>query len=130
LALVGGETSKLGLVGDAFKLFDTTVNNYATFSCLPEFLRGSVAENLPWIFFFKKKFAKLDMQSIVDKHENNNEYANSKIMSFVYWANQHQSKKYRKQSLIYLDRAIALDLHYLGGRKRAELLKNRFAKQK
>jgi hypothetical protein len=71
------------------------------------------------------------MQSIIYKQENNNEYANSKIMSFVYWAwaNQHQSKKYRKQSLAYLDRAIALDPHYLGGGKRAEELKNRFAQK-
>jgi hypothetical protein len=132
LSLVGGETMKLKLVGEAFKLFQTSVDNYAAISYLPEFLRGSVAENLPWVFFFKKKFAKLDMQSIIDKQEKNNHYANSKIMSFVYWAwaNQHQGKKYRKQALIYLDKAIALDPHYLGGRKRAELLKNRFAKQK
>ncbi len=132
LSLLGGETMKLKLVGEAFKLFQTAVDNYAAVSYLPEFLRGSVAENLPWIFFFKKKFAKLDMQSIIDKQEKNNHYANSKIMSFVYWAwaNQHQNKKYRKQSLAYLDRAIALDPHYLGGRKKAEELKNRFVNQK
>jgi tetratricopeptide (TPR) repeat protein len=129
LSLVGGETMKLKLVGEAFKLFQTAVDNYAAVSYLPEFLRGSVAENLPWIFFFKKKFAKLDIQSIIDKQEKNNEYANSKIMSFVYWAwaNQHQGMKYRKQALTYLDKAIALDPSYLGGRKRAEELKDRFA---
>jgi hypothetical protein len=128
LSLVGGETMKLRLVGEAFKLFQTAVDNYATVSYLPEFLRGSVAENLSWIFFFKKKFTKLDMQSIIHKQEKNNHYASSKIMSFVYWAwaNQHQSKKYRKQALTYLDKVIALDPHYLGGRKKAEELKSRF----
>jgi hypothetical protein len=132
LSLVGGETRKLKLVGEAFKLFRIAVDNYAAISYLPEFLRGSVAENLPWIFFFKKKFAKLDMESIIRKQEKNGEYANGKIMSFVYWAwaNEHQSKKYRKQSLAYLDKAIALDHNYLGGRKRAEELKNKFANQK
>jgi tetratricopeptide (TPR) repeat protein len=127
LSLVGGETSKLGLVGDAFKLFDTAVNNYAAFSYLPEFLRGSVAENLPWIFFSKKKFARKDMQSIIEKQGKNSEYANGKIMSFVYWAwaNQHQGKKFRKQSLAYLEKAIALDPNFAGGRARAEVLRNK-----
>jgi hypothetical protein len=127
LSLVGGETMKLKLVGEAFKLFRAAVDSYASVSYLPEFLRGSVAENLPWIFFFKKKFAKLDMQSIITRQDKNNGYANGKIMSFVCWAwaNQHQGKKFRKQSLAYLDRAIALDPTYLGGRKRAEELKSK-----
>ncbi len=125
LSLIGGENKKLGLVGDAFKLFKQTVNDYAGVSYFPEFLRGSVAENLPFFFFKKRKFAKLDMQSIIDKQNENPNYASLKIMSFVYWAwaNQHQSKRYRTESLIYLEKAISLDTNYEGGRKRAEELK-------
>ena len=125
LSLVGGETKKLGLVGDSFSLFGQAVNDYADVSYLPEFLRGSVAENLPFFFFKKRKFAKLDMQSIIDKQNNNPNYASPKIISFVYWAwaNQHQSKKFRTESLTYLDKAISLDPNYVGGRKRAEELK-------
>jgi hypothetical protein len=130
LSLVGGETKKLGLVGQAFILFEQAVNDYSEISYLPEFLRGSVAENLPFFFFSKRKFAKLDMQSIIDKQNKNPDYASPKIMSFVYWAwaNQHQSKKYRTESLAYLDKVISLDPNYVGGRKRAEELKKKLTK--
>jgi len=130
LSLTGGETMKLKLVDDAFKLFEQAVKKYGNISYLPEFLRGSVAENLPWFFFSKIKFAKIDMQSIIDKQNKNNEYANWKIMSFTYWAwaNQHQSKKDRGQALNYLIKAIALDPDYKAGRAKAEALKVKFAK--
>lgn len=125
LSLVGAETRNLKLLGEAFTLFNDAVNNYSDVSYLPEFLRGSVAENLPWFFFSKRKFAKRDFQSIIDKQGNNKTYANWKIMSFTYWAwaNQHQSKKYRTQSLAYLDKAILLDPNYKAGRQKAEDLK-------
>jgi tetratricopeptide (TPR) repeat protein len=130
LSLVGGETMKLGLVGDAFKLFEKSIQDYGAISYSPAFLRGSVAENLPWFFFSKRKFAKIDMQSIIEKQASNSEYANWKIMSFVYWAwaNQNQSKKYRTQALTYLDKAIALDPDFKAGRQRAEQLKAKIMK--
>jgi hypothetical protein len=125
LSLLGGETMKLNLVGVAFKLFEESVKNYGEISCYPLFLRGSVAENLPWFFFTKRKFAKIDMQSIIDKQAANKSYANWKIMSFVYWswANQRQTGKYKAQSLIYLEKAIELDPNFKAGRQRAEDLK-------
>ena len=125
LSLVGAETKKLKLLGEAFALFNDAVKDYSTVSYLPEFLRGSVAENLPWFFFTKRKFAKQDFQSIIDKQDKNNEYANWKVMSFTYWAwaKQRQSKKYRTQSLAYLDKAISLDQNYKAGRTKAEELK-------
>lgn len=130
LSLLGGETMKLGLVGDAFKLFDESIKKYGNVSYSPEFLRGSVAENLPWFFLSKRKFAKTDMQSIIDKQIVNSDFANWKIMSFVYWAwaNQRQSGKYKAQSLIYLDKAIAIDPNYKAGRQRAEDLKAKMTK--
>lgn len=130
LSLLGGETMKLGLVGDAFKLFEESVQKYGDVSYSPEFLRGSVAENLPWFFFSKKKFAKIDMQSIIDKQSVNNEFANWKIMSFVYWAwaNQRQNGKNKAQSLIYLEKAIELDPNFKAGRQRAEDLKAKMTK--
>lgn len=130
LSLQGGETMKLRLVGDAFKLFEESVKKYGDISYSPEFLRGSVAENLPWFFFSKRKFAKIDMQSIIDKQNKNTEYANWKIMSFVYWAwaNQHQENKFRNQAISYLDKAIRLDSNYNAGRKKAEDLKAKLTK--
>ena len=130
LSLVGAETKKLKLLGEAFNLFNDAVKNYATVSYLPEFLRGSVAENLPWLFFTKRKFAKQDFQSIIDKQDKNNEYANWKVMSFTYWAwaKQRQGKKYRTQSLAYLDKAISLDPNYKGGRTKSEELKTALMK--
>lgn len=130
LSLLGGETMKLGLVGDAFKLFEESIQKYGDVSYSPEFLRGSVAENLPWFFFSKRKFAKIDMQSIIDKQSVNSEFANWKIMSFVYWAwaNQRQSGKNKVQSLVYLEKAIALDPNYKAGRQRAEDLKAKMTK--
>jgi hypothetical protein len=126
LSLVGAETKKMKLLGEAFTFFNDAVKNYATVSYLPEFLRGSVAENLPWFFFSKRKFAKQDFQSIIEKQDENKEYANWKIMSFTYWAwaKQRQRKKYRIQSLAYLDKAISLDPNYKAGRTKAEELKN------
>lgn len=125
LALVGAETKKLKFVGQSFDLFNDAVEKYANVSYLPKFLRGSVAENLPWFFFTKRKFAKLDFQSIIDKQVQNENYANWKIMSITYWAwaKQRQHKKYLSQSLIYLDKAIQLDPNYKAGRAKAEELK-------
>jgi tetratricopeptide (TPR) repeat protein len=127
LSLVGAETKKLKLLGEAFTLFNDAVEKYSDVSYLPEFLRGSVAENLPWFFFTKRKSAKHDFQSIIDKQNANAAYANWKIMSFTYWAwaKQHQSRKYRKQALQYLEKAIALDPDYKAGRKKAEDLKTK-----
>ena len=123
LSLVGAETRKLNLISVAFKAFENAVMQYAAISYCPEFLRGSVAENLPWFFFKKRRFAKQDFENIVEKQYRNPEYANWKIMSFTYWAlaNKHRSQK--TKALEYLDKAIALDPNYQAGRKRAETLK-------
>ncbi|HEY5370932.1 MAG TPA: hypothetical protein VIJ75_18260 [Hanamia sp.] len=130
LSLVGAETKKLKLLSEAFNLFKDAVKNYATVSYLPEFLRGSIAENLLWFLFTKRKFAKQDFQSIIGKQNKNSEYANWKVMSFTYWAcaKQRQSKKYRTQSLAYLDKAISLDQNYKAGRAKAEELKTAMTK--
>lgn len=130
LSLLGGETMKLGLVGDAFQLFEESIKKYGDVCYSPEFLRASVAENLPWFFFSKRKYAKTDMQSLIDKQSIKSEFANSKIMSFVYgaWASQRQKGKYKAQSLIYLEKAIALDPNFKAGRQRAEDLKAKMIK--
>lgn len=122
LSLVGAETRKLNLISVAFKAFENAVTQYAAISYCPEFLRGSVAENLPWFFFKKRRFAKQDFDSIVEKQHQNPAYANWKIMSFTYWAwaNKHRSQK--AKAIEYLDKAIALDPNYQAGRKRAEAL--------
>ena len=127
LSLVGAETKKLKLISVAFKEFEDATKKYADISFCPEFLRGSVAENLPWFFFTKRQFAKQDFESIITKQNKNEEYANWKIMSFTYWAwaKQHPSKSDRAKALEYLDKAIALDPQYQGGRKRAEELKGK-----
>lgn len=130
LSLVAAETKKLKLLGTAFDLFEDAVKKYAGVSYMPEFLRGSVAENLPWFFFTKRKFAKQDFQSIIEKQANNNDYAGWKIMSFTYWAcaKQRQGKKDRATALMYLDKAIALDPNYKAGRQKAEALKANMTK--
>lgn len=124
LSLMSGETKKLSLLGDAFDLFDDAVKKYADVCYAPEFMRGSVAENLPWILFRKKRFAKRDFQSIIDKQVKDPDFANWKIMSFTYWAWAKQfGNKYRAQAFRYLDKAIELDPNYQAGRERAEALK-------
>jgi tetratricopeptide (TPR) repeat protein len=125
LSLVCSETKKLKFLGEAYNEFHNAVEKYGSTSYCPEYLRGSVSENLPWFFFHKRKYAKQDFQSIIDKQEKNINYANWKIMSFTYWAwaKQHQSKKFRKKAIDYLDKAIALDPDYQAGRKKAETLK-------
>ena len=130
LSLVSAETGKLKLLSQAFDLFSEAIAQYSNVSYLPEFLRGSVSENLPWFFFSKRKFAKTDFQSIIEKQNQDETYANWKIMSFTYWAwaNQNKQKKHRKQAIAYLDKAISLDPNYKAGRKRAEELKEELLK--
>lgn len=130
LSLVSAETKKLKLLGEAFNEFQSAIEKYGSVSYCPEFMRGSVAENLPWFFFSKRKFARIDFQSIILKQEKNADYANGKIMSFTYWAwaKQHPSNKYRKQAIACLDKAIQLDPNYEGGRKMAEDLKLKWMK--
>jgi len=130
LSLVAGETMKLSLVRDAFLLFKQSIKKYGDISYLPEFLRASVSENLPWFFFSKRKFAKIDTQSIINKQIKNSNYANWKIMSFTYWAwaNKNQGKKLRNEAIAYLDKAIALDPNYKAGRQKAEELKAKMIK--
>lgn len=130
LSLIVAETKKMKLLGQSFDLFADAIKEYSDSSPLPEFMRGSVAENLPWFFFSKRRFARKDFQSIIYKYESNPDYANWKVVSFTYWAwaKQHQGNKYRKQALEYLDKAIKLDAEYKAGRKRAEELKNKLMK--
>jgi tetratricopeptide (TPR) repeat protein len=130
LSLVGAETKKMSDLKKAFKLFEAAVDSYASVTYLPEFLRGSVAENLPWYFYLKRKCAKHDFQSIISKNDINSEYGNWRVMSFTYWAwaNQHQDKKHKTLALQYLDRAIAIDPDYKAGRKKAEELKTKIIK--
>ena len=124
MALVAGETFKLSLIGKSFKLFETAIQKYGAVHYLPEFMRGSVAENLPWFYFGKRALAKIDFENIIRKQAQHPAYASWKIMSFVYWAwaKQHPQRKYRSQALSYLQKAIELDPHYLAGRKRSEEL--------
>lgn len=130
LSLISAETKKLNLLKQAFVQFEDAVSKYAYVTYLPEFLRGSVAENLPWFLISKRKYVKYDFQSIINKQEKNADFANWKIMSFVYWAwaNQHQEKKFRTQAISYLDKAIRLDPNYKAGRKKAEALKMKLSK--
>ncbi|MEM6517590.1 MAG: hypothetical protein AAF688_15520 [Bacteroidota bacterium] len=131
LSLLSGETRKLSFLKEAFEIFSQTTESYASKFYAPEFMRGSVSENLPWFMFKKRRYAKKDFTSIIQKYEADNSYASAKIMSFTYWAwaMQHQSKKYRKIALNYLDKAILLDPNYLAGRERAEKLKAKLTQQ-
>ncbi|SHF78579.1 hypothetical protein [Dysgonomonas macrotermitis] len=128
LALMASETNNLIKLFQSFSLFDDAVRKYADISYLPEFMRGSVAENIPKIFFWLHKYGKIDFQSIIDKYNLNNDYANRKIMSFTYWAwaKQRQDKRYVTQAKEYLERAITLDPNYQAGRQRSEQLLKMF----
>ena len=125
LSLVGAETGKLRPLHAAFEAFAAAEAAYGAACYAPAFLRGSVAENLPSIFYKKRRFAKVDFENIIARQQSQADYAPAKIMSFTYWAwaNQHQGKKHRQQALDYLERAIALDPNYVGGRERAETLR-------
>ncbi len=124
MALVAAETMKLKLLGKAFRLFEEAVEAYAAVSPRPEFMRGSVAENLPFFMWNKRKYAKIDFESIIKKQEANPNYADFRIMSFTYWgwARAHKKRKFRKQAIAYLQTAIKIDPAYKAGRQRAEEL--------
>ena len=130
ISLVAAETRKLKLLGVAFELFEQAVSKYAAVSPRPEFMRGSVAENLPSFMRKKRKYARIDFESIIKKQEANPEYADFRVMSFAYWgwAKAHKKKKFRKQAITYLNKAIEIDPEYKAGRKRAEELKKNYSK--
>jgi len=129
MSLVAAENRKLSLLGTAFDLFKIAIDKYASVSPRPEFMRGSVAENLPGIMWRKHKFAKIDFESIIKKQEQNAAYADFRIMSFSYWgwARAHSKKRFRKQAITYLNKAIEIDPNYEAGRKRAEELKAQYS---
>jgi len=131
LSLVAGETKKLSLLRKAFEIFANTIEKYASVSPRPEFMRGSVSENLPFFMWRKRKFAKIDFESIIKKQESNSDYADFRIMSFSYWAwaRANSEKRYRQQAIDYLNKAIEIDPNYNAGRKRAEELKGKYQKE-
>jgi len=131
LALIAGENTKLSLLGKAFNIFENTIKMYASVSPRPEFMRGSVAENLPIFMWKKRKFAKIDFESIIKKQEQKSDFADFRIMSFSYWAwaRAYKRKKYRQQAIEYLNKAITIDPNYKAGRKRAEELKETYNKK-
>jgi len=130
IALVAAETKKLKLLNTAFQIFEKAIDTYAEVSPRPEFMRGSVAENLPFFMWKKKKYAKIDFESIVKKQKMNPNYADFRIMSFTYWgwAKAYKKRKFRKQAIEYLNQAIKIDPNYKAGRKRAEELKEKYLK--
>ena len=77
----------------------------------------------------KRKFAKIDFESIINKQKINPDYADFRLMSFYYWAwaRANSGKKHRKQAIEYLIRAIEIDPNYKAGRKRAEELKEGYS---
>lgn len=131
LSLIAGETKKLSLLGKAFEIFANTIEKYASVSPRPEFMRGSVSENLPFFMWKKRKFARVDFESIIKKQKQNTSYADFRIMSFSYWAwaRANSGKKHRKQAIEYLNKAIEIDPNYKAGRKRAEELKAKYSRQ-
>ena len=128
LSLMSAETGKLKFLREAFELFEDAVKKYSRCVMHRNYERKRRRKSSV-VFLFERKFAKCDFQSIIDKQEKNNDYTSSKIMSFAYWANQFEGKKFRKQALSYLDKAIELDPDYIAGRKRAEELKGKLLKR-
>jgi len=128
LALVSGEKRKLKLLSEAFNLFKTSVEKYSSVSPRPEFMRGSVAENLPWFMWSKRKYAKKDFNSIIEKSNLDSTYADFRLLSFSYWgwARAHNKRKHRKKAIEYLKKAIEIDPNYSAGRKRSEELLNEY----
>ncbi|MCU0434940.1 MAG: hypothetical protein MUC87_15900 [Bacteroidia bacterium] len=125
LALMAGETGNLKQLGSAFSLFETAVAKYSAICAMPEFLRGSVAENLPAWMYRKHRYARRDFTEIIRKYEADSSYATPSLMSFTYWAwaNAHRKTKYRAEAFRCLNRAVALDKQGIAGRPRAEALK-------
>lgn len=125
LALVSGEQSKLGLLSKAFELFEQAIIEFGDDSYLPRFLRGSVSENMPWIFWRKRQFAKIDFDSLVKRVEAEPDFMPDEIKSFTFWAwaNQfHRNKNLRPKAVQLLKAAMILDPEKKAGYSRAKNL--------
>jgi len=86
LALSGGEKGKLGLLSQAFELFDRAVREHDHASYLPRYLRGSVAENLPRILWRKRRWARIDFDELLRRVEADPSFMPDNVKSFTYWA--------------------------------------------
>ena len=125
LALLSGEKGSLILLSRAFSLFEIAIAKYDQESYLPRFLRASVSENLPWLFWRKRKFAKLDLDNLVKRIEDNPSAIPDKIKSFIYWAWANQFKnKINKRQVVkkHLRESIRLDPEKKAGFLNAEKL--------
>lgn len=83
-ALLAADGGAIANVAAAFDIFDRVVARYGHVANITLFLRGSVAENLPW-FFFKANDAKRDLETIIARAEHDADYASSKTLSFVHF---------------------------------------------
>jgi hypothetical protein len=109
-SLQSAESGKLSELAEAFDFFEEAAQKYAAFSPYPEFLRGSVAENLPKIFFKKRRFAKIDFLALKKKYETDIAFAEPRLMSFVYLALARLMRKNNdSESKILLKKAMSLD---------------------
>lgn len=127
IALMAAERRNPALINTSFESFDKAIKQYSPVSYCPEYLRANIAGNLPWFFFSKRKLARQDFESIIQKHQLNNQYAPYRIMSFVYfgWAKLSHSGKYIQQAVAFLDKAMHLDPKNRAAGKKAEELKSK-----
>jgi hypothetical protein len=122
-SLQSAGSGKLSELAEAFEFFEEAAQKYALFSPYPEFLRGSVAENLPSIFFKKRRFAQIDFYSLQKKYETDNSFADSRLMSFVYLALARIKRKNDvSEANLLLKKAMSLDSEQNAAYNEAEKL--------
>lgn len=107
-SLMGAEEGSIKHVKDAFLILDRAEEQFGEVSSTPLFLRGSIAENLPWIFF-KGGVAKTDFKTIIKRDKLNDKYASDKIMSFVYFGLAKQVLSDSDAAKGYLHTSMQLD---------------------
>jgi hypothetical protein len=93
--------------------YDKLIDKYSATSYHPEFLQGSLLENLPNVFGAHSK-AKQRFENIVTKYNKDHAYATPKIISFCYLSLGKLSKN-PKEKIDYLEQSIKIDSSGDGG---------------
>jgi hypothetical protein len=116
-SLVASTKNNLVELIRVIRIYNGLVRKYGSISYYPEFLEGSLLENLPNILGGHTKAKKL-FESIIAKHESDPAYASDKIVSFCYLSlGKLEKNSTRKKD--YFQKSIAIDADKQGGANQA-----------
>lgn len=125
LALLGANRENKKMIEQAFVLFEQAEKHYNALEFVVPYLRSKTISLLPYGNIYKNQ-AKRDLEVLIDRYGLDKDFANDRIMAHAYysWAAAHQRKRFRKQAMRYLEKAIELNPEAATAQRSKQLLYN------